>query len=81
LPFPISNLGNCNLVITNIWIGNTATNDYSLSGLPSFPIILEPGHIVGEGDFNVVFSPTAISRTRTATLNVTYVSDHSPGRR
>jgi len=74
-PFPISNTGSCNLTITNIAIGGTNAGDYSLSGLPSFPIILEPGHIVGEGDLNIVFSPTAIARERRATIDVTYESD------
>src|SRR6185369_2658439 len=79
LPFPISNKGDCNLVITNIWISGTNAGDFSMSGLPSFPIILEPGHIVGEGDFNVVFAPTAIARERRATINVTYISDPFTG--
>src|SRR5882672_5668474 len=51
----------------------------SMSGLPSFPIILEPGHIVGEGDMNIVFAPTAVARTRTAIISVTYVSDPISG--
>jgi hypothetical protein len=79
LPFPISNDGSCNLVITNITITGANAGDYSLSGLPSFPIILQPGHIVGEGDMNVVFAPTVVARTRTAVINVTYVSDPISG--
>jgi len=78
-PFPISNTGGCNLVITNIWLSGTNAGDYSLLGLPSFPIILEPGHIVGEGNFNIVFAPTVMARERQATLNVTYISDPFTG--
>ena len=74
-PFPISNTGSCNLTITNITINGTNAGDYSLSGLPSFPIILQPGHIVGEGDLSVVFSPTAVARERRATIDVTYESN------
>jgi photosystem II stability/assembly factor-like uncharacterized protein len=74
-PFPISNTGSCNLTITNITISGTNAGDYSLSGLPSFPIILEPGHIVGEGDLSVVFSPTVVARERRATIDVTYESN------
>jgi len=74
-PFPISNTGSCNLTITNIAISGTNAGDYSLAGLPSFPIILEPGHIVGEGGFSVVFSPTAVARERRGTVSVTYESD------
>jgi len=79
LPFPISNNGGCNLTITSIVIGGPNAGDYALSGLPSFPIILEPGHIVGEGDLNVVFAPTVVDRDREATLTVTYVSDPFSG--
>ncbi len=79
LPFPISNTGGCNLTITAITITGPNAGDFSMSGLPSFPIILQPGHIVGEGNFNVVFAPTVIARARTATINVTYVSDPITG--
>jgi hypothetical protein len=74
-PFPISNTGTCNLTITNITIGGTDQGDYSLVGLPSFPIILEPGHVVGGGDLKIAFEPTEVDRDRVATVNVTYVSD------
>jgi hypothetical protein len=79
LPFPISNKGNCNLVIASVVIGGADAGDFALSGLPSFPIILEPGHLVGEGDLNVVFAPTQIDRARMATLTVTYVVDPITG--
>jgi hypothetical protein len=71
-PFPISNTGKCNLNITNIAVNGV---DYSLSGLPSFPIILEPGHIAGEGNLKTVFAPTALDRDLLGTLSVTYESD------
>jgi HYDIN/CFA65/VesB family protein/ASPM-SPD-2-Hydin domain-containing protein len=74
-PFPISNTGKCNLNITNVAIGGTNSGDYSLSGLPSFPIILQPGHVAGEGNLKDVFAPTAIDRDRLGTLTVTYESD------
>ncbi|PWU08754.1 MAG: hypothetical protein C5B50_28965 [Verrucomicrobia bacterium] len=79
LPFPISNKGNCNLTITNIWISGVNAGDFGFSGLPSFPIILQPGDIVGAGDLNVTFAPTAVARARTATLNVTYITDPISG--
>jgi hypothetical protein len=80
-PFPISNTGSCPLVITNVAIAgpNPDLGDYSMSGLPSFPIILEPGHIVGEGDFDVVFGPTVVDRDRLGNIQVTYVSDAITG--
>lgn len=74
-PFPISNKGNCNLRITNIAIGGENGSDYSLSGLPSFPIILEPGHVAGEGNLNTVFAPTELDRDRLGNLTVTYEFD------
>ncbi len=78
-PFPISNTGKCNLNITNVAIGGTNGSDYSMSGLPSFPIILEPGHVAGEGNLNTVFAPTAIDRDRLGSLTVQYVSDPITG--
>jgi hypothetical protein len=80
-PFPISNTGRCPLTITSVAIAgpNPDLGDYSMSGLPSFPIILEPGHIVGEGDFDVVFGPTVVDRDRLGNIRVTYVSDAVTG--
>jgi hypothetical protein len=77
-PFPVSNTGQCPLTITNLAITTGAT-EYSLAGLPSFPIILETGHIAGEGDLAAVFAPTvlgpATTRSDLGTLSVTYESD------
>ncbi len=78
-PFPISNKGTCNLTITNITIGGTNATDFGLSALPSFPIILQPGHTVGDGALMTVFAPTQIDRDRLGTLTVTYVSDPITG--
>jgi hypothetical protein len=78
-PFPISNTGGCPLRITNVEIGGTNAGDFSISGLPSFPIILDPGHIAGEGDLKTVFAATALDRDRLATLTVTYISDAVTG--
>ena len=77
-PFPVSNTGTCNLSITDLAI-TTNTDEYSLSGLPSFPIILEPGHIAGEGDLQTVFAPDLLGRSRVGSLQVTYVSDPITG--
>jgi len=78
LPFPVSNTGRCNLRITALGI-TTNPAEYGLAGLPSFPIILEPGHIVGEGDLSVVFGPEVLARNRFGALTVTYVSDPITG--
>jgi hypothetical protein len=80
LPFPISNKSaSCNLTINSIVIGGTNAGDFGLSGLPSSPIVLEPGHIAGEGALKTVFAPTALDRDRLGTLTVTYVSDPITG--
>jgi photosystem II stability/assembly factor-like uncharacterized protein len=73
-PFPVSNTGTCDLTITNFLI-STNPEEFSLSGLPSFPIILEPGHIAGEGDLDTVFAPDLLDRNRAGIVSVTYVSD------
>ncbi|HKQ37973.1 MAG TPA: choice-of-anchor D domain-containing protein, partial [Verrucomicrobiae bacterium] len=79
LPFPISNTGTCPLWIANITIGGAQAADYSFVGLPSFPIILEQGHIVGEGDLGIAFAPAALGRERHATITVTYIVDPVAG--
>jgi len=78
-PFVISNTGACNLTITNVAIGGANAGDYALSGLPAFPITLQPGHQVGSGDLNIDFKPTALGRERIATAAVTFVSDPTSG--
>lgn len=78
-PFVISNTGTCNLTITNVALGGANAGDYALSGLPAFPITLQPGHTVGSGDLNVVFAPGALARERTADITVTFVSNPATG--
>ena len=96
LPFPVSNVGACNLEITDLAITTAAKTctfsgdpcdtdgdcpigevcgEYSLSGLPSFPIILAPGHVAGDGDLNTVFAPSVLERERLGEVSVTYVSE------
>lgn len=75
-PFPVSNTGKCDLKITSL--GENSI-DYALTGLPSFPIILLPGHVVGDGALGAVFAPTALDRDLPGTLSVTYVSDPVTG--
>jgi hypothetical protein len=72
-PFPISNTGTCPLVITAITLGGANPGAYSLPGLPSFPVILQAGHIVGEGNLKIAFAPTVLSRNTLATISVTYI--------
>jgi hypothetical protein len=78
-PFPISNTGQCSLTIKSITVSGAAAGDYTLIGLPSFPITLEPGHIVGEGDFRIGFAPTVVDRSRQASVTIGYVSDPVSG--
>lgn len=78
-PFVVSNTGTCDLTITNITIGGANPGDYSMSGLPAFPITLQPGHIAGAGDLNAVFAPTVLARERTANISVTFVSNPTTG--
>jgi hypothetical protein len=78
-PFPISNTGTCPLTITAITLGGANPNAYFLSGLPSFPIILEQGHVVGEGNFNIGFAPLLLARDTLATISVSYLSDPAAG--
>lgn len=76
-PFPVSNNGVCPLTISNVAISGTNGPDYSLAGLPSLPTSLQSGHILGEGNLDVVFQPTLVplSRHETGTVTVTYEDD------
>jgi putative hemolysin len=78
LPFPVSNTGRCNLEITDLSISSNAA-EYSLSGLPSFPIILEAGDVAGSGALNTVFAPQSVDRDDEGAVSVTYVSDPVTG--
>jgi hypothetical protein len=73
-PFPVSNTGKCPLTITNVAITDDPA-EYSLSGLPSFPILLEQGHIAGDGALANVFAPQSLDRDLTGAVTVTYLSD------
>jgi len=77
-PFPVSNTGQCDLHITDLAV-TTNPAEYGLSGLPSFPIILEPGHVAGEGDLRTVFAPDVLDRDRLGVVEVTYVSEPITG--
>lgn len=76
--FPISNTGQCNLEITDVSITDNG-EEYALDGLPSFPIILQEGHVAGEGDLRITFGPNEVARERVGEVSVTYVSDPITG--
>ncbi len=78
LPFPVSNTGNCPLNITGFSITQNPV-EFALSGVPSFPIILQPGHIAGEGDLGAVFLPANLDRDILGQVTVSYVSDTVTG--
>jgi len=73
--FPISNKGSCPIKIPSITLGGANSNAYFMSGLPSFPINLQPGHTVGDGDLDIGFAPITLSRDTLASIDVTYETD------
>ena len=73
-PFPISNNGSCPLKINSVAITSDAT-EFGFSALPSLPTLLQPGHVLGEGNLNAVFAPVNLSRNDDGALTVTYESD------
>jgi len=74
-PFPISNKGMCPVKVTDVSIVGGNPN-FGLSALPSFPVILQPGHTVGDGALQTVFKPLSpVARERAGVLSVTYESD------
>ena len=74
LPFPVSNTGQCALEIEAFAI-SAGAGEYAISGLPSFPILLAPGHVAGEGDLTLDFAPDVVDRARPGEVSVTYVSE------
>ena len=78
-PLVVSNKGNCSLTVSNIALSGSAAGDFSLSGLPALTITIPPGHQVGSGDLEAVFTPSNVARERTAQANVTFVSDPITG--
>jgi len=74
-PFPISNKGSCPIKIPSIALSGANSGAYSLSGLPSFPINLQPGHTVGDGDLDIGFAPLNLGRDTPAKIDVTYETD------
>jgi Abnormal spindle-like microcephaly-assoc'd, ASPM-SPD-2-Hydin len=78
-PFPISNKGTCDAVIKSVSIGGVNSIDFSFVGLPSLPIILQPGQSVADAALQMLFTPAAIDRDRHGTLALTYISDPFTG--
>jgi hypothetical protein len=72
--FPVQNNGMCPLTITGISITDNY-EEYSLDALPSFPIILAPGELAGDGDLRVVFSPYDLAYQSEGEITVTYETD------
>ncbi|HUY19337.1 MAG TPA: choice-of-anchor D domain-containing protein [Candidatus Binataceae bacterium] len=70
--FPVSNNGLCPVNVTGV---ATTGPDFSTVGLPSLTTPLQPGHILGDGNLNTVFKPTAITRGDQGTVSVTYEND------
>ncbi len=77
-PFPVSNTGRCDLQITDLSISTNPT-EYALSGVPSSPIILEPGHVAGDGALQTVFAPQSIDRDVEGAVSVTWIHDPITG--
>lgn len=75
VPFPISNKGSCPIVIPSIALSGADSGAYLFSGLPSFPINLQPGHVVGDGAFQIGFAPLGLARDTLASIDVTYEID------
>jgi len=74
----VSNTGQCRLTITDLAI-TAGGSEFATSGLPSFPIILDPGDVAGEGDLHLVFTPAVLDRDLIGTVRTTSVSDPITG--
>ena len=72
---PVANAGQCNVTVNSLGISGTDAADYSLTGTPALPIALGAGEQLGSGDLDAVFAPTTLARTKTANVDVTWVTD------
>ncbi len=76
-PYSITNTGACPVLIKSVTITPPGphASDFTIVGLPSLPVTLQPGAVLGGGVLKLVFKPTNVERYVTGTLNVTYQSD------
>jgi hypothetical protein len=75
LGVPVANTGKCDVKVTNVALSGANAADYSLTGLSGLPLTIAPGGQLGAGDLAAMFAPLAIGRTRTASVDVTFVND------
>jgi len=73
-PFAVTNTGDCPVTITGFELVQPAA-DYSVIELPTLPVTLMPGEVLGEGDLRLVFAPEVVMRHSGAEVRVTYVSN------
>ena len=80
LPFPIVNNGTCPTTINSLVLSETnVPPDYSLLAAPAAPVTLDPGHVYGDGNLNVLFGPNGLSRALQGMLTYTYVDNPYTG--
>jgi hypothetical protein len=73
-PFAVTNTGECPMTVTGFDIVQPGT-DYSVAQLPTLPVTLLAGEVLGEGDLQLVFAPYVVMRHSTAEVRVTYVTN------
>jgi hypothetical protein len=73
---PITNAGKCGLQVNSVALSGANATDYGLTGLSELPVTVGPGAQLGSGDLEAIFQPNIpLARTKTANVDVTYVSD------
>jgi hypothetical protein len=77
----IQNNGPCQATIVSAGISGPDANVFSFTGLPpsGFPVTLQTGELLGDGNLKVLFKPLIIKRLHTAQVDVTYVDDPTNG--
>jgi len=66
----ISNKGAGKMRINSVTLAGANPGDYELVALPSMPVFLNQGDVLGAGDFAVRFRPTEVARNRAAVLEI-----------
>jgi len=73
----ITNVGSSPVLITSVFINGPNADAFHLHGNPDGPVLLQPGHVLGDGDLVVDFQPNILGPNQ-ATLHVV-IGGPTPG--
>lgn len=73
---PVTNAGKCPVQVNSVALSGTNADQFAVTGLSALPSTVASGGQLGSGDMEAIFKPNLpLTRTDTANIDVTYVSD------